>query len=156
MECCPDNPTTWTSWRHSRGCSRSGYSLACSTSSYADGCAERPGGVSYGCCERVSVIDKELDRHRLGNGSKTTGYRRVAREGEDPWPLPREQISRGSELRTYSRSARVGFRRTQGNQAEGLGTAGRRCRAGFYALLRRPERQAQAGRAPQDRSQGRV
>ncbi len=100
---------------------------------------------------------RDQTEHRLRNGSrKASGYRRVARQGEDSRSLPREQIPGRGELRSYSRPSRVGCGCAEGDQGKGLGTTRCRCRAGLHAVLRRPERQAKAGRAPEDCRQRRI
>src|SRR6202008_1732733 len=134
---------------------RSVYCLGYSISNCEDLCAARAEVVSCGRSERVSVIDKSPNRQTKqtssrNGSSKTSGYRRVASEGEDSGSLPRQQIPGRGELRSYSRSPRVGCGCAEGDQGKGVGTTRCRCRAGLHALLRRPERQAKAGRAPED------
>ena len=65
-----------------------------------------------------------------------------------------KQVPGRGELRSHSRSAGVGLGRPEGDQGEGLGPPGCRCRAGLHSVLRRPERQAEAGGAPEDCRQG--
>ena len=77
--------------------------------------------------ERASVIGKTPKQASSRKWQlKASCYRRVARQGEDSGSLPRQQIPGRGELRSYSRSSRVGCRCAEGDQGEGLGPP--RCR----------------------------
>ena len=137
----------------SQGWNRSAYCLAYSISSCEVLCAAPAEVVSCGRYERVSVIDKR----RIETSKKW--------QQESLWlsssrPPRRRLWSASSGTNTGSRRAtvifgspRVGCGRAEGDQGKGVGTTRCRCRAGLHAVLRRPERQAKAGRAPQDSRQ---
>ena len=86
----------------------------------------------------------------------TSHHRRVASQGQDAWSLPRVEVPSGGQLRAHPRLAGVGCLCTQGDQGEGLGSPGRRRGKRLHALLRRPQREEEAGGAPQVGAERRV